>query len=82
MTKLTTENLIKVLDACVVTPHWRKAMATIRASEALAFSWRAKSIKALKDSDTSSEFFIEWRGVWDFWHCHAGRFLIGNDTVA
>ena len=81
MAKLTTENLIKVLDACVVTPHWRKAMATIRASEALAFSWRAKSIKALKDSDTSSEFFIEWRGVWDFWHCHAGRARTENVQI-
>jgi hypothetical protein len=73
MAHLTTANLQKVLDALVVTPHWRKAMATIRASEPLAFSWRAKSIKAQKDGDTSSEFFIEWRGTFDFWHCHAAR---------
>jgi hypothetical protein len=73
MAKLTTENLVKVLEASVTTPHWRKAMMSIRASEALAMSWRAKSIKALSDNDTSSPFFLEWRGTWDFWHRHAGR---------
>ncbi len=79
--KLTTENLIKVLNACVVTPHWRKAMATIRASEALAFVWRAQSIKAKEANDTSSVFWIEFRGVYDFWHCHAGRARVENVQV-
>jgi hypothetical protein len=73
MAHLTTENLVKVLDALVTTPHWRKAMGVIRASEKLAFYWRAQSIKAAKDNDTSSIFFLEFRGTFDFWHAHAGR---------
>lgn len=70
---LTTESLVKILDALVTSPRWAKAMATIRASETLAFRWRAQSMKAHKENDTSSIFFLEWRGAWDFWHCHAGR---------
>ncbi len=73
MAKLTTENLQRVLDACVVNPNWKKAMWTIRASESLAFVWRAQSMKAQKDNDTSSVFFVEWRNTYDFWHNHAGR---------
>jgi hypothetical protein len=73
MAKLTTENLQRVLDACVANPNWKKAMGVLRASESLAFVWRAQSIKAQKDGDTSSPFFIEWRGTWDYWHAHAGR---------
>ncbi len=76
--KLTTENLVKVLDQLVTTPHWRKAMGVIRASEPLAFVWRSQSIKAAKDNDTSSIFFLEWRGVFDFWHAHAGRARMEN----
>ncbi len=48
-------------------------MRTIGASESLAFNWRAQSMKAARDSDRSSPFFLEWRGSYDFWHCHAGR---------
>jgi len=72
-TKQTTENLVKVLDALVATPHWRKAMMCIRASERTAFEWRAQCIKAMKEKDTSSIFWIEWRGTWDWWANHAGR---------
>src|ERR1700686_197246 len=70
---LTTEHLVRVLDALVATPKWAKAMACIRASESLAFNWRAQSIHAAKNNDTSSVFFVEWRHVYDFWHAHAGR---------
>jgi hypothetical protein len=70
---LTAEHLVRVLDALVATPKWAKAMASIRASESLAFNWRAQSIHAAKDNDTSSVFYLEWRGAWDYWHCHAGR---------
>ena len=69
----TTDHIVKVLDALVATPHWRKAMWAIRASESLAFVWRSQSIKAAKDDDRSSIFFVEWRGTWDYFHCHAGR---------
>jgi hypothetical protein len=48
-------------------------LATIRASERLAFVWRAQSIQAAKEDDKSSIFFVEFRGVWGFWHEHAGR---------
>jgi len=70
---LTTDHLVRILDALVASPKWAKAMATIRASEGLAFNWRAQSIHAAEDNDTSSVFFVEWRGVYDYWHCHAGR---------
>jgi hypothetical protein len=73
MGKQTTENLVKVLDALVTTPHWRKAMAVIRASEALAFHWRSECIKAMRENDTSSIWWLEFRGTWDWWSNHAGR---------
>lgn len=73
MTHLTTDNLTKILDRLVDRPSWKKVMQSIGASEATAFVWRSASIKAAKDDDRSSPFFLEWRGAWDFWHCHAGR---------
>jgi hypothetical protein len=73
LTKLTTPNLQRVLDTLLTVPDWRKAMSVIRASESLAFSWRSKSIEAAKANDTSSIFFVEWRGAYDYWHNHAGR---------
>lgn len=73
MTHLTTANLQKLLDVLVDRPSWKVAMRAIGASEQLAFVWRSKSIKAQKDGDTSSPFFLEWRGAYDYWHAHAGR---------
>ena len=70
---LTTENLLKILDRLVDRPSWKVVMRTIGASESTAFNWRAQSMKAAKDNDRSSPFFLEWRGTWDYWHCHAGR---------
>ena len=69
----STENLIRVLDMLVIRPRWQAAMASIGASEDTAFKWLAKSKAAMKDQDESSQWFIEWREVWDFWHCHCGR---------
>jgi hypothetical protein len=71
--KLSTANLQKVLDTLLSVSDWRKAMASIRASESLAFSWRAKCIEAQKANDTSSIFFVEWRGAYDWWINHCGR---------
>lgn len=48
------------------------------ASERTAFVWRAASIKAREENDTSSPFFFEHRGVYDFFHCHAGRARLEN----
>ena len=71
---LSTANLVRVLDQLVTTPRWRAAMGRIGASEQLAFVWRAASVKAMADKDTSSPFFfVEFRGTWDYWHAHAGR---------
>lgn len=73
MTKLTTENLLKILDKLPERPSWKIAMRTIGASESLAFNWRAQSIAAAKADDRSSPFFLEWRGTYAYWHQHAGR---------
>ena len=70
---LSTANLVRVLDQLVTIPRWRAAMGRIGASEQLAFVWRAASVKAMADKDTSSIFFVEFRGTWDYWHAHAGR---------
>lgn len=78
MTHLTTANLTKILDRLVDRPSWKVAMKTIGASESLAFNWRSQSIKAAKENDRSSPFFLEWRGVFDFWHSHAGRARLEN----
>lgn len=53
-------------------------MKTIGMSEGTAFVWRSQSIKAEKDNDRSSPFFLEWRGTWDYWHNHAGRARVEN----
>jgi hypothetical protein len=73
MAHLTTENLLKILDRLVDRPSWKVVMRTIGASESLAFNWRMQSIKAAKENDRSSPFFLEWRNSWDFWHAHCGR---------
>jgi hypothetical protein len=73
MAHLTTENLLKILDRLVDRPSWKTVMRSIGASESLAFNWRMQSIKAAKENDRSSPFFLEWRGSWDFWHAHCGR---------
>jgi len=73
MAHLTTANLTKILDGLVSRPSWKVIMRSIGASESLAFHWRSQSIKAEKDNDRSSPFFLEWRGTWDYFHCHAGR---------
>jgi hypothetical protein len=70
---LTTENLVKVLDALVSTPNWKKAMARIGASEGLAFTWRARCVADMKANDTSSIFFLEYRGCMDWWVNFCGR---------
>lgn len=73
MAHLTTANLIKLLEVLIDRPSWKVAMRSIGASEQLAFKWRAQSIRAAKDDDRSSPFFLEWRNAWDYWHNHAGR---------
>jgi hypothetical protein len=79
---LTTEILERVLDQLVPTPNWRKAMMmACRGSERTAFVWRAKSKYAERDKDTSSIFFLEWRGAYDYWHNHAGRARTENIMV-
>jgi len=78
MTVLSTENLTKILDRLVSRPSWAKVMASIGASERLAFVWRAQSVTAAKDDDRSSPFFLEWRGAFDYWHNHAGRARVEN----
>lgn len=72
MVHLTTENLIAVLEARV-SHNWRASMASIGASEHLAYKWLAASKHAAKDDDVSSIFFLEHRGVWDYWNAHARR---------
>ncbi|HUI12585.1 MAG TPA: hypothetical protein VL048_03840 [Xanthobacteraceae bacterium] len=73
MTHLTTDNLIRVTETLVTHPKWATAMASIGASEQLAFNWLARSRQAQRDDDTASPFFLEWRGVTDYWHVHCGR---------
>jgi hypothetical protein len=70
---LSEKNLLKILDMLVERPTWAVAMRSIGASERQAYEWRAKSIAAAKANDTSSPFYIQWRGAGDFWHNHAGR---------
>jgi hypothetical protein len=69
----TEKNLIKVLDILVSHPTWATAMKSIGASERQAYEWRAKSIAAQRANDTSSQFYIQWRDAFDFWHSHCGR---------
>ena len=71
---ITGQNIVKVLDILVSRPTWAVAMrAACGASERTAYEWRAKSIAAAKANDRSSPFYLEWRGAWDYFHCHAGR---------
>jgi hypothetical protein len=65
--------LVKVLDALVSTPNWKKAMARIGAHERLAFAWRARCVADMKANDTSSIFFLEYRGCMDWWVNFCGR---------
>ena len=62
-----------MLDILVERPTWAVAMKCIGGSERTAFNWRAESIAAQRENDRSSPFYLEWRGAWDYWHCHAGR---------
>jgi hypothetical protein len=70
---LTTANLAKVLDTLVEQPVWDLAMRSVGGRERTAFEWRAKCIKAMKENDLSSPFWMEWRGVFDWWTSHCGR---------
>ena len=81
MAHLTTKNLQKLCDILVTRPSWRVAMGALGAAEATAFNWRSKSVKAKEDNDTSSPFFFEWRGTYDYFHCHAGRARLENVMV-
>lgn len=71
--KSTERNLCKILDTLVEHPSWKTAMKCIGGAPTTAFKWRQESIAAQKANDRSSPFFIEWRGTWDYFHCHAGR---------
>lgn len=73
MTHLTSDNLQHVCETLVTHPKWATAMASIGASEQLAFNWLARSRQAQRDDDTASPFLLEWRGVTDYWHVHCGR---------
>src|ERR1700688_703859 len=73
---LTTANLAKVLDTMVERPAWPAAMKSIGGSERTAFEWRAKCLRAMKENDLSSPFWMEWRvgsGIFDWWVNHVGR---------
>jgi hypothetical protein len=70
---LTEKNLLKILDILVTHPNWATAMKSIGMGERAAYEWRAKSAAAQRANDTSSPFYIQWREIFDFWHCHCGR---------
>jgi hypothetical protein len=70
---LTTVNLAKVLDTLVEQPVWDIAMRSVGGRERTAFEWRSKCIRAMKENDLSSPFWMEWRGVFDWWTSHCGR---------
>ena len=78
MHQRTTLNLQRLCDILVTRPSWRVAMAAIGLGETSAFKWRSQSIKAQKENDTSSQMFFEWRGTYDYFHCHAGRARMEN----
>jgi hypothetical protein len=73
---LSTANLVKVLDILVERPVWDVAMRSVGGRERTAFMWRAQCIRAMKENDLSSIFWMEWRvgsGIFDWWHNHAAR---------
>jgi hypothetical protein len=70
---LSTASLTRVLDILVERPTWADAMKHVGGSERLAFEWRAKCIKAMKAGDTSSIFWLEYRGEFGCWTEFAGR---------
>jgi hypothetical protein len=70
---LTTANLAKVLDTLVEQPVWDLAMRSVGGRERTAFAWRGQCHRAMKESDLSSPFWMEWRGVFDWWINHCGR---------
>ncbi len=69
---LSTASLRRVLDILVEFPTWADAMKHVGGSERLAFEWRAKCRTAMKEGDTSSMFWMEWRGTFDWWANHCG----------
>ena len=74
MSKLTTKNLIRVLETLREVPQWSKAMKiACNASEGTAFNWRAQSMKAERQGDRSSIFWLHWRECDDFWHNFCSR---------
>jgi hypothetical protein len=69
---LSTASLLRVLDILVEFSTWADAMKHVGGSERLAFEWRAKCRKAMKENDLSSMFWLEWRGNFDWWANHCG----------
>ena len=66
MTKLTVENLIRTCEVASINAPYKAIMASIGASEGLAYHYRRLSIAAEKADDRSSPFYFEWRqGQWD-----------------
>lgn len=70
---LSTDNLIRVLEAYALGRRWRGAMESIGAAESSAYKWLTASKYAQRDDDVNSVFFIEHRGAWDYWHNHCRR---------
>lgn len=69
MTHLTFENLIKTCEVASLNAPYKAIMASIGASEDLAYHWRTQSIRAEKEGDNSSIFYFEWRaGQFGYWH--------------
>jgi hypothetical protein len=78
---ITAENLVTVLNAVMIRPRWRPAMAAIGMSEQTAFKWMDKSRAAAREGDTSSPFYLQWSEKLDWWHHHIGR-ARNNNLIA
>ena len=70
---LTTRNLVKVISILSTQPTWAKCMSVIGCAERTAFDWRQKCLKAKAENDTSSIFWLEYRGEMGWWTDFAGR---------
>jgi hypothetical protein len=70
---LTEKNLLKFVDILVSRPTYAVAAKAIGISERQVYEWRSKSMTAQRANDTSSPFYLVWRGSAGYWHEHCGR---------
>jgi hypothetical protein len=69
MTKLILPNLIRTCEVASINAPYKAIMASIGASEGLAYHWRTLSMAAEKRDERDSIWFFEWRtGQFSFWH--------------